>query len=390
MGKIEEIIDRSIASGVMTQKEHDDIMKLIHKDGQIDTEESVQLSRIFSAVRDGSLKIVEVSMQGRDITSNRLLAEEKKIAVQRDEGRELQQIATEHARIQEDANKAAGTAGSEDREELPPSPAERGHASSTVPAQRTRPNGQNGAASSIPATSSVADCTYDSFGLRAQTKSNGGPAFQLRSDRLLEVNLAGKVWIRTGSMVAYYGTIRFTSEGIFEHGITKVIKRSVTGEGAMLTKATGQGNLFLADQGKKISVIGLHGESLMVSGTSLLAFDDTVQWDITFLKQLAATWTGGFFQVRLTGKGMTAITTHYDPIILRVTEAEPLMTDARATVAWSGGLVPQFKTDISAGTLIGRTSGETIQMLFQGDGFVVIQPYEEPSTDPSEEGPDSK
>ena len=37
----------------------------------------------------------------------------------------------------------------------------------------------------------------------------------------------------------------------------------------------------------------------------------------------------------------------------------------------------EIKTDISFKTFLGRGSGESIQMRFQGDGFVVIQPYEE-------------
>ena len=52
------------------------------------------------------------------------------------------------------------------------------------------------------------------------------------------------------------------------------------------------------------------------------------------------------------------------------------MTDMQATVAWTGSLHPQFKTDISSNTLVGRGSGESIQMKFEGDGFVIIQPFE--------------
>ena len=40
-------------------------------------------------------------------------------------------------------------------------------------------------------------------------------------------------------------------------------------------------------------------------------------------------------------------------------------------------MTPEFKTDISLKTFFGRGSGESIQMMFNGDGFVVIQPYEE-------------
>ena len=48
-----------------------------------------------------------------------------------------------------------------------------------------------------------------------------------------------------------------------------------------------------------------------------------------------------------------------------------------ATVAWSGDLTPEIVTDISIGTFFGRGSGESVQLKFQGRGWVVVQPYEE-------------
>ena len=86
---------------------------------------------------------------------------------------------------------------------------------------------------------------------------------------------------------------------------------------------------------------------------------------------------GGLFNVRLQGSGMAANTTHFDPIVLRVAPGQPVNTDYHATVAWSGGLAPTIRADVGSQTLIGRTSGETLQMQFQGDGFVIIQPFEE-------------
>ena len=74
---------------------------------------------------------------------------------------------------------------------------------------------------------------------------------------------------------------------------------------------------------------------------------------------------------------MVAITTHYDPLTLRVSASRPVITDPNATVAWSGNLQPEFKTDVSLKTFVGRGSGESIQMEFKGDGFVVVQPFEE-------------
>jgi len=201
--------------------------------------------------------------------------------------------------------------------------------------------------------------------------------FELERDRLLEINLEGKVWTKMGSMVAYLGDIKFTREGVMEHGIGKMLKKAVTGEGVSLTKAEGAGKLYLADNGKKISVINLDNQSIFVNGNDLLAFEDSIQWDIKMLKKVAGLMAGGLFNVKLEGTGMIAITTHYDPLTLKVTPENPVFTDPNATVAWSGNLQPDLKTDVSLKTFVGRSSGESLQMAFKGEGFVVIQPYEE-------------
>lgn len=215
-------------------------------------------------------------------------------------------------------------------------------------------------------------------------RDRGQGLFELESERMLEANLNGRLWIKMGAMVAYRGDIRFTREGLLEHGLGKMLKRAVTGEGTRLTKAEGHGQLYLADQGKKVSILELDGETIFVNGNDVLAFEDGVAWDIQMMRRVAGMLAGGLFNVRLSGKGLVAITTHYDPLTLKVTPQTPVSTDPNATVAWSGTLQPEFKTDISFKTFLGRGSGESIQMLFRGDGFVVVQPMEEVYFDSSE------
>lgn len=223
----------------------------------------------------------------------------------------------------------------------------------------------------------MARFTVEEFVQTTGQKDLGEGVFELESDRLLEINLDGQVWTKMGSMVAYVGEVKFTREGMLEHGVGKFLKRAVTGEGARLTKAEGKGRVYLADQGKKVSIINLQGETLFVNGNDILAFEDGIAWDIKLMRKVAGMMAGGLFNVKLAGQGMIAITTHYDPLTLRVTPQSPVTTDPNATVAWSGTLTPEFKTDISFKTFLGRGSGESIQMLFQGEGFVVIQPQEE-------------
>jgi uncharacterized protein (AIM24 family) len=219
--------------------------------------------------------------------------------------------------------------------------------------------------------------SIEDFLERTAQQDRGQGKFEMESERLLEVNLETQVWIKTGVMVAYRGDIKFEREGIMEHGLGKLLKKAVTGEGAKLTKATGRGKMYLADEGKKVSIIEMTEDAIVVNGNDVLAFEPTLKWDIKIMRKVTAMLAGGLFNVRFNGSGLLAITTHYEPLTLRVSPGNPVITDPNATVAWSGNLEPQFKTDVSFKTFLGRGSGESIQMKFEGDGFVVIQPYEE-------------
>jgi uncharacterized protein (AIM24 family) len=201
--------------------------------------------------------------------------------------------------------------------------------------------------------------------------------FQLENPYLLEVNLDGRVRAKLGTMIGYVGQVRFTREGLLEQGVGKLVKRTLSGEGTKLMKMEGRGRVYLADRGKKVQVLNLTDDKIYVNGNDLLAFEEGVDWDITMMRRIAGIVAGGLFNVRLSGNGMIAITTHYDPLTLRVRPGQPVLTDPNATVAWSGNLRPDIQTDVTFKTFIGRGSGESIQMRFEGDGWVVLQPYEE-------------
>jgi len=201
--------------------------------------------------------------------------------------------------------------------------------------------------------------------------------FELETDRMLEVNLNGHVWSKMGAMVAYEGEIKFERERMMENGIGSMFKKAFTGEGTSLMKASGKGKLYLADRGKKIIVLNLQNDDIYVNGNDLLAFEPTIKHEIKLMRKVAGMLSGGLFNVKCSGTGLVAITSHYEPLTLRVTPGKPVYTDPNATIAWSGSLTPNFHTDISFRTMIGRGSGESVQMKFEGTGFVIVQPYEE-------------
>ncbi|TWU36035.1 AIM24 family protein [Novipirellula artificiosorum] len=219
--------------------------------------------------------------------------------------------------------------------------------------------------------------SLEAFLEKTKDRDLGQGLFELESERMLDINLNGEVWIKMGAMVAYTGQVKFEREGVLSRGIGNLLKKAVSGEGTALTKVSGQGSVFCADAGKKITVLQLQDEAICVNGNDLLAFEMSLDYNIKMMKRMTAVLAGGLFNVRLQGTGMVAVTTHYDPMTLPVTPSQPVITDPNATVLWSGNLEPELKTDLQFKTFLGRGSGESVQLRFQGNGFVVVQPYEE-------------
>ncbi|WP_419884188.1 AIM24 family protein [Peribacillus sp. B-H-3] len=217
----------------------------------------------------------------------------------------------------------------------------------------------------------------DQFISETKQEDKGEGLFELETPRILEINLEDQVWAKMGSMISYLGDMKFKREGLLEHGIGKVFKKALSGEGTSLMKVTGKGKLYLADQGKTIKILQLRGEAISINGNDLLAFEKQLNWDIKLMRRVAGLLSGGLFNIKMEGTGMVAFTTHHEPLTLAVEPGKPVYTDPNATVAWSGHLQPEFVTDVSLKTFFGRGSGESIQMKFEGNGFVVVQPFEE-------------
>lgn len=220
--------------------------------------------------------------------------------------------------------------------------------------------------------------TLSEFLSSTREKDLGADAFELESPHLLEVRVDGLVWAKAGAMVARLGAVKFTRQGLLEQGLGTLLKKMVSGEGLQLMKIEGKGRAYLADAGKQVTLLRLAGESIFVNGNDVLAFENGIESKITMMRRVAGMLSGGLFNMRLSGHGIVAITSHYEPLTLPVSaQGGPVFTDPNATVAWSGSLSPEVVTDMTLGTLVGRGSGETLQLKFAGEGWVVVQPYEE-------------
>jgi uncharacterized protein (AIM24 family) len=207
-------------------------------------------------------------------------------------------------------------------------------------------------------------------------------AFVLQNKKLLKVNMAaagGQVLTKAGAMVAYQGQMNFARQG---GGASKWIKKQVSGEQFTLMEASGQGDLFLADGANDIILLYLNNEGIGVESLNLLAFTPSISWDIKMIKGAAGMMSGGMWTVELNGTGYLALISKGEPMTLAVTPDQPTYTDPNATIAWSYGLEPSVNVDANLKSLKGMftsmTSGETFQLAFQGQGYVIVQPSEEP------------
>ena len=198
--------------------------------------------------------------------------------------------------------------------------------------------------------------------------------FSLQNSKLLKVELnMVTIQAKLGSMVAYQGEVTFEHAG--SGGMGRMLKKAVTGEGQSLMKITGTGEVFLADTAQDIHLIYLEDDFITVNGPNLLAFDSGIEWDIKRVQGASGMMGGGLFNTELKGTGWVAILSDGPPVLLNVATA-PTFADAQAAITWSSGVTTSIKTDFKAKNLIGRGSGESIQMAFQGQGWVLVQPSE--------------
>ena len=198
--------------------------------------------------------------------------------------------------------------------------------------------------------------------------------FTLQNSSLLKVRLEGNsVQAKLGSMVAYQGGVRFDHKG---GGLGRFFKKALTGEGVDLMVAAGEGDLFLAHNARKIMILDLENERMTVNGDNILAFEEGVDWDIQPIAG-AGRLAGGAFNVVLEGTGKVAVTAQGDPVLLDT--STPTSADPDSAIAWSGGVRTSIKSDVSFKTFIGKGSGETFQIGFEGAGWVLIQPSEGPT-----------
>ncbi|MFF4305986.1 TerD family protein [Streptomyces sp. NPDC001601] len=203
-----------------------------------------------------------------------------------------------------------------------------------------------------------------------------GQRWTPQNSKLVRVDLGmggQPVLARQGSMVLYQGKVDFSYKGA---GFAGRIVGNATGQEMQLMRCTGHGQVFLAENSAHLHPIELQGDAICVSAESVLAFDESLQYEVRRIEGHGIPG-GALFTMQFQGTGTIVVKTHGTPVVLPVTPTT--FADCNAVVAWSAAsqVIVSSQVRMRRNAYPGDT-GESVNLQFRGapGNFIVVQPYE--------------
>jgi uncharacterized protein (AIM24 family) len=201
------------------------------------------------------------------------------------------------------------------------------------------------------------------FTAGSSNRAGAGPsprpveAFRLLQRNLMEIALAGKVFVKQGTIYSYTGNLTFW------------VKEKRPAATPALVIVTGNGKVLLTDRDREINISAVEG-ALCVQPTSLLACEESVTPRYI---RLGDGDSGPEF-VSLEGHGLVALSVATRPLTLAITPDQPVAVAAASVIMWAGVLVPQLVQDqaLSEALLAPGAPAATLVRL-EGTGRVLME-----------------
>ncbi|MFG2316566.1 TerD family protein [Streptomyces tendae] len=203
-----------------------------------------------------------------------------------------------------------------------------------------------------------------------------GQRWTQQNKKLVRVDLGAEgrpVLARQGSMVLYQGKVDFSYKGA---GFAGRVVGNATGQEMQLMRCTGKGQVFLAENSAMLHPIELQGDAVCVSAENVLAFDESLQYEVRRIEGHGIPG-GALFTMQFQGTGTIVVKTRGVPVVLPVTPTT--FADCNAVVAWSAAaqVVVSSQVRMRRNSYAGDT-GESVNLQFRAapGSFVIVQPYE--------------
>jgi uncharacterized protein (AIM24 family) len=199
------------------------------------------------------------------------------------------------------------------------------------------------------------------------------PGLSVENAKCLKYTVNGEMLARQGSMVAFRGNLQFERKG---QGVGGMLKRAVTGEGLPLMAVRGQGEAWFAHEAQNCFIVEVDpGDEFTVNGRNVLCFDASLSYRIKTVKGSGIAG-GGLFNSVFTGRGKLGLVCEGNPLVIPVTAQQPVYVDTDAVVGWTAHLETSLHRSQSLGSMLRGGSGEAVQLMLQGEGYVVVRPSE--------------
>ena len=139
----------------------------------------------------------------------------------------------------------------------------------------------------------------------------------------------------------------------------------------------GQGEVFLADQAQEIHLIYLENDFITVNGPqpARVRRRHRLGHQARLGRRARRRWPAACSTWSCAARAGSRSSPTARPCC-STSPSAPTFADAQAAITWSSGVTTAIKTDFKMKNLIGRGSGESIQMAFTGQGWVLVQPSE--------------
>jgi len=164
------------------------------------------------------------------------------------------------------------------------------------------------------------------------------------------------------------------SGGIFGF-IEKLIKSKILGFETYFVEATGSGTILAGDGGHLTVIEVPEGEVVTVDQSHILFCNTPVEVTANLDGAVLST---GLIDAEVEGPAVLVVTSECDPVPITVTPGETVHVDPQCVVAWKGDLtfIPTWKGH-ALDLLLGRTHGEEFMLEVEGEGQVLVSPYDE-------------
>jgi uncharacterized protein (AIM24 family) len=213
----------------------------------------------------------------------------------------------------------------------------------------------------------------DLFSSEHMVRPTTAPGMTAQNAKCIRYTVDGEMFARQGAMVAYRGDLRFERKG---QGVGGMLKRAVTGEGLPLMAVRGRGEAWFAHEAQNCFVVEVDpGDEFTVNGRNVLCFDASLSYRIATVKG-GGIAGGGLFNSVFTGHGRLGLVCEGNPLVIPVSPQDPVYVDTDAVVGWTAGLHTSLHRSQSLGSMLRGGSGEAVQLMLQGQGYVVVRPSE--------------